>query len=169
MCWRCRSWTRWKSGDRGESTRKKLVSWSTDEEEGLGRGSGVGSAACLGEGGVGEADADVGAVVLRRRLHGGYDGERRRGAGGGERAGEAERGGGEETAASSGGAESDRAHEDWGEACDGHHHHHSAPRLWIAGEESLSPRFALQLRWQVGPSRVGPGPHYFATRFGLQA
>lgn len=132
-------------GQRREHT-EKIGQLKHRRRGGLGRGSGVGSAACLGEGGVGEADADVGAVVLRRRLHGGYDGERRRGAGGGERAGEAERGGGEETAASSGGAESDRAHEDWGEACDGHHHHHSAPRLWIAGEESLSPRFALQPR-----------------------
>ena len=103
----------WRQGGHnheGEGTRKYV---GMGHEIAEGRIGLEGTRACLGEGGVGEADADVGAVALRRRVHG-CDGDERRGGG---RAGEwrpvdssweAERGGGGSCAAAGGEASSER-------------------------------------------------------------
>lgn len=94
---------------------------------GLEGGRERGGGACLGEGRVGEADADVGAVALGRRVHG-CDGDERGGrAGGGARraaggSGEAERGGGRGAAVVDEG-EGQGLYSEAACGCGRHHHH----------------------------------------------
>ena len=124
----------WRQGGHnheGEGTRKYV---GMGHEIAEGRIGLEGTRACLGEGGVGEADADVGAVALRRRVHG-CDGDERRGGGRagewrpGDSSWEAERGGGGGAAVVKDGSHNRAA----ASRCGGHHHRSQGNRTWGMG------------------------------------
>ena len=118
----------WRQGGHnheGEGTRKYV---GMGHEIAEGRIGLEGTRACLGEGGVGEADADVGAVALRRRVHG-CDGDERRGRG---RAGE--RGPGDSSWKAERGGGAAVGNDDQAACrCGGHHHRSQGNRTWGMG------------------------------------